>query len=874
MRARDAGGPGVHVLPAAIDPRALRGLGEREASARLRADGPNALPRAEGRSGAIVLRDVLAEPMIALLLAVGVVYLLLGEPREASVLLASIGIVVAIELVQEARTERALRALRDLSSPRALVIRDGQPRRIAGREVVRGDVAVVAEGDRVPADGVLVWTSGLEVDESLLTGESVPVRKHVASPGAPLGEPGGDASASAFSGTLVVRGQGALVVRAIGPATAIGRIGRSLATLGPEPSPLQREVARLVRVVGVVALGVCVVAALAYGLRRGSVLEGLLVGLTFAIAMVPEEFPVILTVLFALGAWRIAQRRVLTRRLPAIEALGATTVLCVDKTGTLTENRMVVQELRAGGATWTCDPATAGALPEAFHALLEFAVLASQRDPFDPMEIAFTRLASAHLGGTEHLHETWTLEREYPLSPALLALSHVWSAPDTSRYVVAAKGAAEAVMDLCHLTPAAAATIERDAAAMARRGLRVLAVARAEFARGRLPRHQHDFAFAFLGLIGLRDPVRAGVPAAIAECRTAGIRVVMMTGDHALTARAVAEAAGLGVAAPVVTGAEVDAMAPDELARVAGAASVFARVTPSQKLRLVEALSARGKVVAMTGDGVNDAPALKAAHVGIAMGGRGTDVAREAASLVLLDDDFASIVAAARLGRRIYDNVRKSVTFVLAAHVAIAGMALVPLLVQWPLLLLPVHVLFLELVIDPACSLVFEAQAEEPGIMRRPPRRSRSALLTGAILRRGILQRASLLAVLLAGVGLGRAAGGGEEAVRALAFAGLVAGNLGIILSNQSWTERAWRTAFWRNRTALLVAAGAAAALGSILAMPWLRTLFRFAMPPPAWLAIVMVLALASVVWIDLLERREAGAGAGDGPAREPGYFS
>jgi Ca2+-transporting ATPase len=515
---------------------------------------------------------------------------------------------------------------------------------------------------------------------------------------------------------------------------------------------------------------------------------------------------------------------------------------------------MAVHELRAAGATWTPDPSGSAALPEAFHTLLEFAVLASQRDPFDPMEIAFTRLARAHLSGTEHLHETWTLERAYPLSSELLALSHVWSAPDASRFVVAAKGAPEAVLDLCHLAPADAETIGKDAEAMACRGLRVLGVARADFARGVLPRNQHDFTFAFLGLIGLRDPVREGVPAAIAECRTAGIRVVMMTGDHALTARTIAEQAGLGASATVVTGADMDAMPPDEFARAAGVATVFARMTPAQKLRLVGALSARGDVVAMTGDGVNDAPALKAAHVGIAMGGRGTDVAREAASLVLLDDDFASIVAAVRLGRRIYDNVRKSVTFVLAAHVAIAGMALVPVLVQWPLLLLPVHVVFLELIIDPACSLVFEAQPEEPGIMRRPPRRRRSLLLTPRILRRGLLQGGSLLGVLLATVGLARG-GGGDDAARALAFAGLVAGNLGIILSNQSWTARAWRTAFWRNRTAVVVAAGAAAALVSILAVPWLRVLLRFATPSAASFLAVTVLALASVVWVDLLER-------------------
>jgi len=840
----------------AIDPRSLRGLTDDEAAARLRADGPNELPQAGRRTVAVVLRDVVAEPMIALLVAVGVVYLLVGEPREAAVLLASIGLVIGIELVQQGRTERTLQALRDLSSPRALVLRDGRQLRITGRDVVRGDLVVVAEGDRVPADGILRWTTSLEIDESLLTGESVPVGKRAGAAADALGEPGGDGTPWVFSGTLVVRGQGALVVRAVGTATAIGRIGRSLATLAPEPSPLQREMGRLVRVVGVLALGVCVVAALVYGFQRGSGLEGLLVGLTFAIAMVPEEFPVILTVFFALGAWRIAQRRVLTRRLPAIEALGATTVLCVDKTGTLTENRMAVEELASGAARWTAGASDTADLPEPVHELVEFAVLASQRDPFDPMEQAFARLAERTLRGTEHLHTTWTLEREYPLSPELLALSHVWSAPDATRFVIAAKGAPEAVMDLCHLAAGDADSIRREVDLMAGRGLRVLGVARAAFARGFLPASQHDFAFEFLGLVGLRDPVRTGVPAAVAECRAAGVRVVMLTGDHPLTARTIADQVGLGASATVVTGAELACLAPEALADVAATTSVFARMVPDGKLALVTALAARGEVVAMTGGGVNDAPALKAAHVGVAMGRRGTDVAREAASLVLLDDDFGSLVAAMRLGRRIYENVRKAVTFVVAAHVTIAGMALVPLVARWPLLLMPVHVVFLELIIDPACSLVFEAQEAEGDLMRRPPRARTSTILDAALIRRGVVQGASLLAVVLGLFGLVRRGGATEDVARALAFTGLVVGNLGIILANQSQSLRAWRTPFWRNRMALVVATGALATLALVMTVPVLREIFRFGLPPAWWLVGAVVAALASVVWVDLLEPR------------------
>ncbi|HXJ34091.1 MAG TPA: cation-translocating P-type ATPase [Candidatus Eisenbacteria bacterium] len=839
--------------PEPVDPQTLRGLSDAEASARLQADGPNELPRKERRSALSILLGILVEPMIALLVGVGVVYLLIGEPREATLLLASIGIVIAIDLVQEGKTERTLAALRDLSSPRALVIRDGQHRRIAGREVVLGDLVVIAEGDRVPADGVIVWTQHLLVDESLLTGEAVPVRKTAGSPDVAPMEPGGDGSPHVYSSTLVVAGQGIALVQATGPRTVVGRIGHSVATLAPEPSPLQREMHLLVRVVGSVALFVCVAAAVVYALRHGSWLEGVLVGLTFAISLVPEEFPVILTVLLALGAWRIAQRHVLTRRMPAIEALGATTVLCVDKTGTLTENRMTVRELRVGESVWTVDRSAADGLPETFHALVEFAVLASQRNPFDPMERAFHHLAYEWLRGTEHLHGNWALEREYPLSQRLLALSHVWSAPDARRYVIAAKGAPEAILDLCHAEPAWIANVRAAADVMGARGLRVLAVARAFFERRALPEDQHDFTFEFLGLVGLHDPVRAGVPDAVAECRGAGIRVVMLTGDHAMTARTIAGEVGLGTSLDVAVGTDLARTSAGELADVASRTSVFARIAPDQKLRLVEALASRGEVVAMTGDGVNDAPALKAAHVGIAMGGRGTDVAREAASLVLLDDAFGSIVDAVRLGRRIYDNLRKASTFVLVVHVAIAGIALVPVLFDWPLILFPVHVVFLELIIDPACSLVFEAEPEERGIMTRPPRRRDAPLLTSGILVIGVLQGIGLLSIVLAIFATATAYETGEKVARALAYTALVVGNLAVIATNQSWTRAAWLKSFWRNRTALAVATGASATLALILGVPWLRDVFGFGVPSAGALVVSALLAVASVAWVDVL---------------------
>ncbi|MGI9245654.1 MAG: cation-translocating P-type ATPase, partial [Steroidobacteraceae bacterium] len=720
-------------LPQEGDFRRLTGLSVAEAARRLAVDGPNEIPSTKSRGFLRVVWEVLKEPMLLLLLAAGVINILvsLHDPsriREAALLFVFVVIVIGITVFQERKTERALEALRDLSSPRALVVRDGVQQRIAGRDVVRGDLMVLAEGDRVPADAVVLDSASLNVDESLLTGESVPVRKVPLAPGTPgvIGAPGGDGTAWIYSGTLIVKGHGLAEAVATGPATEFGRIGGSLQGASADRTLLQREVDRIVQ--GLAALGIfmAAVVVLVYGLNRGDWLDALLAGITLAMAMLPEEFPVVLTVFLAIGAWRISKSNVLTRRMPTIEMLGAATVLCSDKTGTITCNRMTVRELRNETGSWLVgrdEP------PESLHALLEFAVLASPVDPFDPMDTALRQLGCDMLSGTEHLHANWTLVREYPLSEKLLALSHVWRSRDGDHYVIAAKGAPEAVADLCHLGPHELEAIRKGVVAMADRGLRVLGVARAAFTHAStLPEDQHDFVFEFLGLVGLHDPIREDVPEAIGLARSAGIRVVMITGDYPGTARSIARDAGLDAGLDVVTGPELEEMDDTALGSRIQQVSVFARIVPQQKLRIVRALQARGEVVAMTGDGVNDAPALKAADIGIAMGQRGTDVAREAAALVLTDDAFASIIRAVRLGRRIYDNLKKAMGYILAVHVPIAGISLLPVLlprlfgIELPLVLMPAHVAFLELIIDPACSLVFEAEREESDIMRRAPR--------------------------------------------------------------------------------------------------------------------------------------------------------
>jgi len=854
---------------AVLDLGGLAGLDEEEARRRLEQEGPNELPTQKRRRLLAIVLEVAREPMFLMLVAAGALYLTMGEPADALMLLGFVFVVMGITVVQERRTERALEALRDLSSPRALVIRGGAHRRVAGREVARGDLVVLAEGDRVPADGLLRRGIHLSTDESLLTGESVPVRK-LPSPGAAaLDRPGGDDLPSLFSGTLVTAGQGVAEVVATGPRSELGKIGKALAQVEQAPTPLQQETGRLVRTFALVGLLACAVVVVAYAFTRGGGAavwkQGLLAGIAMAMATLPEEFPVVLTVFLALGAWRISRSNVLTRRMPAIETLGSATVLCVDKTGTLTVNRMALRTLAAGGNAADVGAADA-VLPEPLHGLLEQAILASKRDPFDPMERALHVAGDRLVPGSEHLHPGWKLLREYPLTPGLLAVSHAWDTGVDDAVVVASKGAPEAIADLCHLPPAEREALSREVWALASQGLRVLGVARGATRRGTLPDEHHDLALELVGLLGFEDPLRPDVPGAVAECRAAGVRVVMITGDYPATALSIARQAGLAAGERVLTGPELDRMSDQELARRSREARVFARVVPEQKLRIVNALKANGEVVAMTGDGVNDAPALKAAHIGIAMGGRGTDVARESAALVLLDDDFSSIVAAIRLGRRIFDNIKKAIAFILAVHVPIAGLSMIPVFFAgWPLLLLPVHIVFLELIIDPSCSLIFEAEEAEPNVMARPPRRPDERLFSWRTMAVALMQGVSALVVCLA-VFLVARADHSVEAARALTFATLVVAFVVIILVNRSWTRSAVAMLGVPNAALRWVVGGAIAFLAVILSVPFAQRLFRFAPLHLRDVALSLGAGMVCVAWFELAKRvarrRSARAGA------------
>jgi Ca2+-transporting ATPase len=816
----------------------LTGLTREQAARQLANDGPNELPGSGPRSVLSIARQVLAEPMFLLLIAASAVYLVLGDLREAIVLSASMVIVVLITILQERRTENALARLRDLSSPRALVIRNGAQQRVAGRDVVVGDIILLREGDRVPADGIVLAATAMGVDESILTGESLPVDKE---PAADAGE-----RSRVFSGSLISHGFGTARVTATGARTEMGRIGRALTSLTTEATPLFQEVRRVVRLVASGGIALCAVIAVGYGLSRTDWLGGVLAGITIAMSILPEEFPLVLTVFLAMGAWRISRVGVLTRRMPAVEANGAATILAVDKTGTLTENRMRLALVQTFDAHYDLRSGDVQ-LSAAAREVMESALAASERDPFDPMERALHEAARRLIPDTVAKLDDMALVHEYDLTPELLAVTHLWRDASSDVLAVHVKGAPETVMELCRTDQSTRERLMSQISEHTSQGLRVLGVARGTYRGAAMPASPRELQLQLLGFVCLTDPLRSDVPHALAECARAGIRVVMITGDHPGTALAIAAQAGFDTRGGALTGRELEALDDDQLHARVKDINIYARTKPEHKLRLVQAFKANGEVIAMTGDGVNDAPALKAADIGVAMGGRGTDVAREAASIVLLNDDFKSLVAAVRLGRRIYSNIRHAMSYIVSVHIPLAGMGLLPVLFGWPLVFFPVHVLFLEFVIDPACAFVFEADKEAPDIMQRKPRRPDEPLFNRPMLIRSMLLG---LVVLLFTAGtyvfaLNRLS---ESESRALVFVALVISNLALIFVSRSGSASLATIYARPNPVFWVIIAVAVGALLAVIQIPAVADLFRFTSPPWTVAAGVAVAATGFVL--------------------------
>ena len=777
----------------------------------------NELPTAKSKNIGQIALEVFKEPMFILLLVCSSIYLLLGDYTEGIMLSASILIIIFITFYQYQKTERAIESLRQLSSPKAMVIRNGEMVKIPGREIVIGDIVLINEGDRIPADGILIHGTNLSVDESMLTGESIPVTKDTLAY---------EGSSQVFSGTLVVQGSGKLEVTAIGIHTEFGKIGKSLQQIVQDPTRLQKEMKVLIRNLFIIGGFLSVLVVIAFYLTRGDFIASLLSGLASAMAILPEEFPVVLTIFLAIGAWRLSQQNVLTRKPSAIETLGSATVLCSDKTGTITQNNMVLSTLIK--EHFIIEKNEFEENIENIEELIFTAILASPTESIDPMERA---IYAVNKSLPSNQSPSFTLLKQYPLSKDLFAMTRVLEDENGQLYI-GTKGAPEAVLELCHISDEEKIHLLSKVKMLAKRGQRILGVAKGKVENREFPASQKDFSFEFMGFLGFEDPIRPEVPEAIKQCYSAGIKVIMITGDYPETAKNIGKQAGLNEQDEILTGHDLKNLSESELKEKIKHVNIFARIIPEQKLQIIKALKANGEVVAMTGDGVNDAPALKAADIGISMGGKGTDVARESSSLVLLDDNFSSIVMAIKSGRRIFDNLQKAMGYIIAIHIPIIGLALLPAFFPaLPILLMPLHIVFMELIIDPVCSIAFESEKEEIGVMNRPPRDPNMAFFGLKQIFKSSLVGLILLAMVLTVYFFSMQEGHTEGEIRAIAFTSLIIGNIFLILTTLSKTRNAIDVLFEDNISLKIILFIASTMMFLLISVPYLRELFSFEYP-------------------------------------------
>ena len=793
----------------------ILGLSDAEVLDRRRQFGSNRLPEDKSKRLPRQLLGVIREPMMALLVAAALISALLGDAIEASALMVSVLFVISISLFQVRRTDKALAALKVLSAPKATIYRNGQIVQLPSEEVVVDDLLLLKEGDRVPADCVLVEDSYLQLDESILTGESVAVEKS-------LGE-------LALAGTLVVRGHATAKVQSIGISSQLGQIGKLL-TGTEKRTLLQEEVDRIVRVVATIAIITSVTVTLVYALTRGEWLVGMLAGVAAAMALLPEELPIVLTIFLGLGAWRMAKSKVIVRRNPAIEMLGQVTVLCVDKTGTITMNEMTLV---------TDDPE-----------IIFYGSLASIPGSFDPVDKAFLTKGKAD--------ESMTLVREFPLSSENLVFCQIWR-QSSGELIAALKGAPEKVISICGLSSEQSSHLLAELDTSAQAGLRILGVARANVSESALTESSFEkWNFEFVGLAAMKDPVRNGVASAIAELEAAGIRTILITGDYPQTAEAIGKEIGLIPGGGTVNGDDLEKLSPEQLSALVRTQNIFSRVKPQQKLLLVQALQAQGEIVAMTGDGVNDAPALKRANVGLAMGKRGSEVAREAADLVIADDSFLSITEGVRAGRRIFANLRKAASYVMAIHIPIFGMALVPIASPvWPLVLLPIQIAILEIIIDPSASLAYESEPASRNQMQAKPRPKAEPMITAKVFRLALGQGTILFLGALSSFLFSLGLGFSDERVRSVTFGTILLGNLLLMLTNRSSTAGFIELVSKRpNKIALIIFSAGIVAMILIFSVEIIRNAFNLAALQPMEIGMIIICALPAPIWFEFYKWR------------------
>jgi Ca2+-transporting ATPase len=797
------------------------------------------------------LKDALTEPMVLLLLAASLIYFLLRQWNEGFFMVGAILLLTALSLYQDSRSRTALSTLKALSMSRATVVRNGAVVKIPVEDVVVGDHAVAEEGSLLAADGIIVQSNDFSVNESILTGEAFAVARSAEDP----------ENAHVSKGTQVVSGLALYRVEAVGMSSRLGRISGSLASIEPPPTPLQQQIGRFVRNMAIVGVVFFALVWVVDFLRTGSLSGSLLSGLTLAMSILPEEIPVAFTTFLALGAWRLARQGIIVKRATTVETLGAATVICTDKTGTITENRMALAELYMQ-ATGQVEKADAERLsPEAF-ALVEMAMWASEPVPFDPMEKGLHAAYARTTARDERPDRR--MVREYPIGGKPPMMTHVFANAAGHR-IIACKGAPERILRQAVLTSGEKQAAMAQVEAFARKGMRVLGVGYVKDPSDVYPESQEEFPIEYLGLVAFVDPPKPNIREVFTKFEEAGIVVKIITGDNAVTTGAIAQQIGFHGDRRTLDGEELLRSEEPAFSEAVRRTDIFTRMFPEAKMRIINALKADGHVVAMTGDGVNDAPALKAAHIGVAMGKRGSELAKEAASLVLTDDDLAGMVEGVAMGRKIYDNLKKAVQYIISIHIPIILTVSLPLFLGWkfPNIFTPMHVIFLELIMGPTCSIAYESEPLEPGGMQRPPRPLDKTFLSWREIRISLLQGLVITLGTLASYRIGVQQGFHEELVRSLVFSTLIMANIGLTFVDRSFTHSFISAARNTNRVLQVVVLATLVALGITLYVAPVSRLFDLAPLTPGQLLLTAVIGVASVAWFEVykwLKRRSRAA--------------
>ncbi|ETI90776.1 MAG: Calcium-transporting ATPase 1 [Clostridium butyricum DORA_1] len=782
---------------------------------------------------------VFKEPMFLLLLIAATVYFLLGAPKDGAIMLVFVGFVASITFIQEWKTEKTMNALKDLTSPKVNTLRNGKNILIKSTELVPGDVVFLSEGERIPADCIVLEPSNFSVDESILTGES----EYVMKVSTTQSEKSTDywKKDILYAGTLCVFGKCTAIVKFTGINTEYGKIGKAISEAKDEPTPLQKKVSILVKNIAIAGVILCISVMVASYFYSFDILNSILSGISLAMAIIPEEFPVVLTVFLSMGAYRLAKNNTLMRKISAVETLGSATVLCVDKTGTITQNKMKVKSIYSDGGIFNNEDLKN-------QELSDLMVLSCEKDPYDPMEKAI--LEAANLSQLETVYK-YDLSKKIAFDSKTKRMANIYI--KDNKYYVAVKGSAETVLGLCNLDKQTMDEINIEIDKMASNGLRVLALA--DCTSEEVYEDLECYELTFKALVGLQDPPKDGVEEAIKLCKKAGIRVVMITGDYSKTAMAIGEEIGLKFTDKVIVGNEIDSLSENELCEVVKSCDVFSRVIPEQKMKIVKALKKNGEIVAMTGDGVNDAPALKSADIGIAMGQRGTEVAKEAADMILMDDNFTTIVKSVKDGRRVYDNIRKAMVYILIIHIPIAAMAMFAPLFNLPPLLLPMHIMLLELIIDPTCSIVFEGEPAEANIMENHPRPPQEPLLTRSLTIKVVLQGIIMFLAAFMPFHYMIDLGISSEYARSFSLITFIVANVTLVLVNRSNTELLYHLIKEKgSKVRLIVNSMALIMVFAIVYIPILNGFFRTEKIGIYPLIIAIVLGFISTGWWEIVK--------------------